>query len=218
MTTRESVTDFKTLGVVAGGADRHRCPGQCASDALFSRHAQFDACHVRFHGTGADDVAHGSVHHRHGNIDLSVASTMAMCASLLGLLHDERHQHLGRSRCCACVGPRWFTQWVSGGQSQIRLTGCDVGYLCFLSRYGVCLSRRSGSTGYPEAFTYLGRARWAVSAFRFSAVLIYLLRHYIHADSTQDEIPAEPCNVIGNNEDAGYFAGVNVDRTKSSSS
>ncbi|MCO5206864.1 MAG: hypothetical protein M9928_17775 [Anaerolineae bacterium] len=41
--------------------------------------------------------------------------------------------------------------------------------------------------GYPEAFTYLGRARWAVSRFPFSAVL-FIFFAIIFTLILQDEI------------------------------
>jgi rhamnose transport system permease protein len=67
--------------------------------------------------------------------------------------------------------------------------------------------------GYPEAFTFLGQGTLGDIRFPFSAVL-FLVFAVIFGLILHKTSFGRYLYVIGNNEDAGYYSGVNVARTK----
>jgi rhamnose transport system permease protein len=67
--------------------------------------------------------------------------------------------------------------------------------------------------GYPETFTFLGQGSVGSIRFPFSAVL-FIIFAVIFGLILYKMKFGRYLYVIGNNEDAGYYAGVNVVRTK----
>ncbi|MCO5196069.1 MAG: ABC transporter permease [Anaerolineae bacterium] len=149
-----------------------------------------------------------------GNIDLSVASTMAMCASLLGLLHMNGTNIWVAVVAALVLG---LLAGLLNGYlvAKVKLPSLVVtlGTFAFYRGMAFAFLGDQAARGYPEAFTYLGQGTLGSIRFPFSAVLFIffaiiftLILHKMKFGRT--------LYVIGNNEDAGYFAGVNVDRTK----
>ena len=67
--------------------------------------------------------------------------------------------------------------------------------------------------GYPEAFTYLGQGTLGSLRFPFSAVL-FIIAAIIFGLILHKMSFGRYLYVIGNNEDAGFYSGINVARTK----
>jgi rhamnose transport system permease protein len=149
-----------------------------------------------------------------GNIDLSVASTMGMSASLMGLLHN-----MGVNIWLAALA----------GLLIGTLGGCLNGYLvarvklpalvvtlgtyAFFRGLAYVFLGDQAARGYPATFTYFGQGKvlmtlipFSVALFTVMAVIFGLVLHrttfgrYLYS--------------IGNNENATYYSGVPVARIK----
>jgi rhamnose transport system permease protein len=149
-----------------------------------------------------------------GNIDLSVASTLAMCASLLGFLHIQGVNIWVAAGAALALG-------VAAGAlngfliARVKLPALVVtlGTFAFYRGMAYALLGDQAARGYPPEFTYLGQGtvgaiRLPISAvlFIFFAIIFGLVLHkttfgrYLYT--------------IGNSEDAARYSGVPVARVK----
>lgn len=149
-----------------------------------------------------------------GNIDLSVASTMAMCASLMGWLHMQGVNIWVAMAAALLLGllAGFFNGYLI---AKVKLPALVVtlGTFAFYRGMAFALLGDQAARGYPEAFTFLGqgtvgsiRLPFAAILFLMFAILFGLVLHKTSFGRT--------LYVIGHNEDAGFYAGVNVARTK----
>lgn len=149
-----------------------------------------------------------------GNIDLSVASTMAMCASLMGWLHIQGVDIWTAMAAGLALGV--LAGFLNGYLiAKIKLPALVVtlGTFAFYRGMAYVLLGDQAARGYPEAFTFLGQGTVGSIRFPFSAVL-FILFAIIYGLILHKMSFGRTLYVIGNNEDAGYYAGVNVARTK----
>jgi rhamnose transport system permease protein len=149
-----------------------------------------------------------------GNIDLSVASNMAMSASFMGVLHN-----MGINIWVAALGG--LLLGTLGGMlngwlvARVKLPALVVtlGTYAFYRGIAYGFLGDQAARGYPEAFTYFGQGKvfgslipFSVALFVFLAVLFGLVLHrttfgrYLYS--------------IGNNENAASYSGVPVARIK----
>ncbi len=149
-----------------------------------------------------------------GNIDLSVASTLGLSASLLGYLHNAGWNIWAAAAVALLAGALCGllngTLIARFGLPSLVVT---LGTFSFYRGLAYALLGDEAARGYPDAFTFLGQGRLpgtrapvALLVFGLLALLFGLLLHrtrfgrYLYA--------------IGNNEAASRYAGVPVRRVK----
>lgn len=149
-----------------------------------------------------------------GNIDLSVASMLAMCSSLLGWLHIQGVNIWLAASAALVLGV--LAGALNGFLvARVKLPSLVVtlGTFAFYRGLAFALLGDQAARGYPESFTFLGQGtfgevRLPVSAvlFIFFAIIFGLVLHkttfgrYLYA--------------IGNSEEAARYSGVPVARIK----
>jgi rhamnose transport system permease protein len=149
-----------------------------------------------------------------GNIDLSVASIMAMCASLLGYLHIQ-----GVNIWVAAVAA--IILGVLGGTlngfliARVKLPALVVtlGTYAFYRGIAYGLLGDQAATGYPESFTFLGQGTLGEIRFPFSAV-VFIFFALIFGLVLHKTTFGRYLYAIGNSEEAARYSGVSVTRIK----
>lgn len=149
-----------------------------------------------------------------GNIDLSIASTLGLAASLMGRLF------MGGWNIWLAALVALLVSVVAGlvnglliARLKLPALVVTIGTLSLYRGLAYALLGDQAARGYPPAFTYLGqgtlpgtRIPFALLVFAVLALIFGLILHkttfgrYLYA--------------IGNNEAASHFSGVPVDRIK----
>jgi rhamnose transport system permease protein len=149
-----------------------------------------------------------------GNIDLSIASTLGLSASLMGWLF------MGGWNIWAAAAMALAVSMLAGllngfliARLKLPALVVTIGTLSFYRGLAYTLLGDQAARGYPPSFTYLGqgtlpgtRVPFALLLFAVLALVFGLVLHkttfgrYLYA--------------IGNNEPASRYSGVPVDRTK----
>jgi rhamnose transport system permease protein len=151
-----------------------------------------------------------------GNIDLSVASTMAMCASLLGYLHLQGVNIWVAAAAAIILG-------LLGGAlngflvARVKLPALVVtlGTYAFYRGIAYGLLGDQAATGYPETFTFLGQGTLGAIRFPFSAVL-FIFFAIIFGLVLHKTVYGRYLYAIGNSEEAARYSGVSVARIEMS--
>ena len=149
-----------------------------------------------------------------GNIDLSVASTMGMSASLMGLLHN-----MGVNIWLAALAGLLIG--TAGGMlngylvARIRIPSLVVtlGTYAFYRGIAYGFLGDQAARDYPAAFTYLGQGRVFGTLIPFSAALFVVLA-LIFGLVLHKTVFGRYLFAIGNYEDAAVYSGVPVARIK----
>lgn len=149
-----------------------------------------------------------------GNIDLSVASTMGMSASLMGLLHN-----LGVNIWIAALAG--LILGTLGGflngylVARIKLPSLVVtlGTYAFYRGIAYGFLGDQAARDYPAAFTYFGQGKIFGSLVPFSVGLFVVLA-IIFGLVLHRTVFGRYLYAIGNNEDAAVYSGVPVGRIK----
>ena len=149
-----------------------------------------------------------------GNIDLSVASNLGMCASLMAVLWNL-HVNIWVAAAAGLV------LGTLGGLlngyliAKVKLPALEatLGTYAFFRGIAYVLLGDQAGRGYPPAFTYLGQGKipgtlipFSVGLFTILAIIFGLV---LHRHKFGRHIFA-----IGNNENASIYAGVPVARIK----
>ena len=149
-----------------------------------------------------------------GNIDLSVASMMAMCASFLGYLH------LQGINIWVAAGAALLLGLLAGALNgflvaRLRLPSLVVtlGTFAFYRGMAFALLGDQAARGYPDSFTYLGQGTVGDIRFPVSAIILIALA-IIFGLVLHKTIFGRYLYAIGNNEEAARYAGVPVARVK----
>lgn len=148
------------------------------------------------------------------NIDLSVASTLAMCASLLGWLHIQGVNIWLAAAAALALG-------MVGGAlngylvARVKLPSLVVtlGTFAFYRGIAYALLGDQAARGYPASFTFLGQGTLGDIRLPFSAVL-FIVFAIIFGLVLHKTTFGRYLYAIGNNEDAARYAGVPVARIK----
>jgi rhamnose transport system permease protein len=148
------------------------------------------------------------------NIDLSVASTLAMCASLLGWLHIQGVNIWLAAAAALALG-------MVGGAlngylvARVKLPSLVVtlGTFAFYRGIAYALLGDQAARGYPSSFTFLGQGTLGEIRLPFSAVL-FIVFAIIFGLVLHKTTFGRYLYAIGNNEDAARYAGVPVARIK----
>jgi rhamnose transport system permease protein len=149
-----------------------------------------------------------------GNIDLSVASTLGLSASLMGWLF------MGGWNIWAAAGVALLVSVLAGLLNgvliaRLRLPSLAVtlGTFSFYRGLAYVLLGDQAARGYPESFTYLGQGTLGATQVPFALLLFLVLALafglVLHKTSFGRYLYA-----IGNNEAASRYSGVPVDRIK----
>lgn len=149
-----------------------------------------------------------------GNIDLSIASTLGLAASLMGWLFMH-----GWNIWLACL-VALLASVVAGllngllvARLKLPALVVTIGTLSMYRGLAYALLGDQAARGYPESFTYLGQGtlpgtRIPVALLLFG-VLALIFGLVLHKTSFGRYLYA-----IGNNEAASYYSGVPVERIK----
>jgi rhamnose transport system permease protein len=149
-----------------------------------------------------------------GNIDLSVASNLGMCASLMAVLwnlHVNIWVAAGAGLAAGTLGG--FLNGFLIARIKLPALVATLGTYAFFRGIAYVLLGDQAGRGYPDAFNYLGQGMipgtlipFSVALFAILAVVFGLVLHrttfgrYLFA--------------IGNNENASIYAGIPVVRIK----
>jgi rhamnose transport system permease protein len=149
-----------------------------------------------------------------GNIDLSVASALAMCASLLGYLHIQGVNIWLAAAAALILGV--LAGALNGFLvARVKLPALVVtlGTFAFYRGMAYALLGDQAARGYPSDFTFLGQGtvgsiRLPISAvlFIFFAIIFGLVLH--------KTVFGRYLYTIGNSEEASRYSGVQVARIK----
>lgn len=149
-----------------------------------------------------------------GNIDLSVASTMAMCASFMGWLHMQGVNIWAAMAAGLILGiAAGFMNGYLIAKVKLPALVVTLGTYAFYRGMAFALLGDQAARGYPETFTFLGQGSLGSIRFPFSAVL-FIIFAIIFGLILHKTSFGRTLYVIGHNEDAGFYAGVNVARSK----
>lgn len=149
-----------------------------------------------------------------GNIDLSVASNLAMCASFMGWLFNNGWNIWLAAGAALILG-------TLGGLlngflvARVRLPALVVtlGTFAFYRGVAYVLLGDQAARGYPPSFTYIGQGRVGGTLVPFSLVL-FLALALVFGLVLHKTVFGRYAYAIGNNEEACRYSGVAVDRIK----
>ncbi len=149
-----------------------------------------------------------------GNIDLSVASTLGLSASLLGFLHNAGWNIWVAAALALLVGALCgLLNGVLIARLGLPSLVVTLGTFSFYRGLAYALLGDEAARGYPAAFTYLGQGRIGDTRVPFSLVLFIVLA-VIFALVLHRTRFGRYLYAIGNNEDASRYAGAPVRRIK----
>lgn len=149
-----------------------------------------------------------------GNIDLSVASTLGLSASLLGYLHNAGWNIWVAAALALVVGA--LCGLLNGlliarlGLPSLVVT---LGTFSFYRGLAYALLGDEAARGYPEAFTFLGQGRIGDTRIPVALVLFVVLA-IVFALVLHRTRFGRYLYAIGNNEAASRYAGTPVRRIK----
>lgn len=148
------------------------------------------------------------------NIDLSVASNLAMCASFMGWLFNNGWNIWPAAGAALILGS--LGGLLNGFLvARVRLPALVVtlGTFAFYRGVAYVLLGDQAARGYPPSFTYIGQGKVGGTLVPFSLVLFLVLAVafglLLHKTTFGRYTYA-----IGNNEEACRYSGVAVDRIK----
>jgi rhamnose transport system permease protein len=149
-----------------------------------------------------------------GNIDLSVASNLGMCASFMAVLwnlHVNIWIAAGAGLALATLGGLLNGFLIA--KVKLPALVATLGTYAFFRGIAYVLLGDQAGRGYPPAFTYLGQGKIPGTLIPFSvglfAVLAVVFGLVLHRTTFGRYIFS-----IGNNENASIYAGVQVARIK----
>jgi rhamnose transport system permease protein len=149
-----------------------------------------------------------------GNIDLSIASTLGLSASLMGWLFMNGWNIWAAVAVAlvAAVAAGLLNGWLVA-RFKLPALVVTIGTLSFYRGLAYALLGDQAARGYPESFTYLGQGTILGTRVPFALVLFALLALVfglvLHKTTFGRYLYA-----IGNNEAASRYSGVPVDRIK----
>ena len=175
--------------MAAGRSDHRRDPRQLAAVTLLPEHAQPDAGHLRLHGNGPDDAAHGLHHHHrqhrpvrgfhHGHVRFAARPACTFRASTSGWRPPRR--------CCWAVLGGALNGFLV---ARVKLPALVVtlGTFAFYRGMAFALLGDQAARGYPEAFTFLGQGTSGRTAFSLLGRALHLFCHHFWPGAAQDHL------------------------------
>ncbi len=149
-----------------------------------------------------------------GNIDLSVASNLGMCASLMGWLFMQGVNIWVAAFAALLLGTlAGFFNGLLAARMKLPALVVTLGTYAFYRGVAYVLLGDQAARDYPEAFTYLGQGRLPGTLIPFSVALFIVLAAafglVLHRTTFGRYLYG-----IGNNENACIYSGVPVSRIK----
>ena len=149
-----------------------------------------------------------------GNIDLSVASIMGMCASFMGLLFMNEWNIWAAAGSGLLLGAlAGLLNGVLVAQLKLPALVVTLGTFAFYRGMAFAMLGDDAARGYPAAFTYLGQGSIGDTRIPFSLILFLILALIfglvLHKTSFGRHL-----YMIGNNEQAALYSGIPVKRHK----
>lgn len=149
-----------------------------------------------------------------GNIDLSVASTLGLSASLLGFLHNAGWNIWVAAALALLVGALCgLLNGVLIARFGLPSLVITLGTFSFYRGLAYALLGDEAARGYPAAFTWLGQGRLPGTRIPV-ALLMFLALALIFALVLHRTRFGRYLYAIGNNEAASRYAGAPVRRIK----
>jgi rhamnose transport system permease protein len=149
-----------------------------------------------------------------GNIDLSVASILGMCASFMGWLFNQGVNIWVAAGAALLLGTGagLLNGWLV---ARLRLPALVVtlGTFAFYRGVAYVLLGDQAARGYPREFTFLGQGRVMETPIPVT-VVIFLVLAVIFGLVLHRTTFGRYLYSIGNNEEASLYAGVPVARVK----
>lgn len=149
-----------------------------------------------------------------GNIDLSIASTLGLAASLMGWLFMSGWNIWLAAAVALLVSVlAGLLNGVLVARLKLPALVVTIGTLSLYRGLAYALLGDQAARGYPPSFTYLGQGTLPGTRIPFAlllfAVLALIFGLVLHKTTFGRYLYA-----IGNNEAASYYSGVPVDRIK----
>jgi rhamnose transport system permease protein len=149
-----------------------------------------------------------------GNIDLSVASTLAMCASLLGYLHIQGVNIWIAAAAALLLGV--LAGALNGflvARAKLPALVVTLGTFAFYRGMAYALLGDQAARGYPPEFTFLGQGTLGAIRLPFAAV-VFIFFAIIFGLVLHKTTFGRYLYTIGNSEEASRYSGVQVARIK----
>jgi rhamnose transport system permease protein len=149
-----------------------------------------------------------------GNIDLSVASTMGMCASLMGLLFMNGVDiWIAASAALLLGGIAGLINGVLIARAKLPSLVVTLGTFAFYRGMAYAMLGDEAARGYPKAFNFLGQGALGDTRIPFSVVL-FLALALVFGLVLHKTTFGRYLYAIGNNEQAARYSGIPVNRIK----
>jgi rhamnose transport system permease protein len=149
-----------------------------------------------------------------GNIDLSIASTLGLSASLMGWLFMNGWSIWLAAAAALLVGV--LAGLMNGfliARLKLPALVVTIGTLSFYRGLAYALLGDQAARGYPPSFTYLGQGTLGGTRIPF-ALLLFVVLALIFGLILHKTTFGRYLYAIGNNEAASRYSGVPVDRIK----
>ena len=149
-----------------------------------------------------------------GNVDLSVASNLGMCASFMGFLFNNHVNIWVAALAALMLGTLGgFLNGILVARVKLPSLVVTLGTYAFYRGIAYVLLGDQAARGYPAAFTYLGQGKLPGTPIPFSVGLFVILAIVaglvLHKTTFGRYLYA-----IGNNQQAAAYSGVPVERIK----
>ncbi len=149
-----------------------------------------------------------------GNIDLSIASTLGLSASLMGWLYmGGWNIWLAATVALIAGAGAGLLNGVLVARLRLPALAVTLGTLSFYRGLAYVLLGDQAARGYPDAFTYLGQGTLGSTQIPFS-LLVFAVPAVIFGLVLHKTTFGRYLYAIGNNEAAARYSGVPVARIK----
>jgi rhamnose transport system permease protein len=149
-----------------------------------------------------------------GNLDLSVASTLGMCASFMGWLFSNGWNIWPAAGAALILGG--LAGLLNGfliARTKLPALVVTLGTFAFYRGMAFVLLGDQAARGYPSSFTYLGQGTLGNTPIPFS-LLLFLVFALIYGLVLHKTTFGHFLYAIGNDEEACRYSGVDVDQAK----
>lgn len=149
-----------------------------------------------------------------GNVDLSVASTLGMTASLMGLLFNLGvNIWVAASAALLLGGAAGLLNGYLIARLKVPALVITLGTYAFYRGLAYVMLGDQAARGYPAAFTYIGQGTLPGTPLPFS-MLLFLVLALIFGVVLHQTAFGRYLYAIGSNQEAVVYSGISVSRVK----
>jgi rhamnose transport system permease protein len=149
-----------------------------------------------------------------GNLDLSVASNLGMCASFMGwLFNNGWNIWLAAGAALVLGGLAGVLNGFLIARTKLPALVVTLGTFAFYRGMAFVLLGDQAARGYPSSFNYLGQGTLGSTPVPFS-LLLFLVFALIYGLVLHKTTFGYSLYAIGNNEESCLYAGIAVDQAK----